>query len=113
MNRWVWDLRQGGSVITGESLQYGEATGQFSELAALWATYRLDSVEVQFQPNQTGSGQMTGVLSAIQPAGETTIFDPQNALESLSRLRTVQLRSAIGATSRSFNFTSFLQSVVP
>lgn len=56
---------------------------------------------------------MTAVLSAIQPAGETVIFDPQNSLESLSRLRTVQLRSAIGATSRSFNFSSFLKSVVP
>ena len=57
INRWIWELRQGGSVQSSQNLAYGEFTEQFAELAALWETYRLDSVQVQFVPNMTGAGQ--------------------------------------------------------
>jgi glutathione peroxidase-family protein len=51
VNKWIWDVRQGGSIVTAETLEYGEFTEQFAELAALWSTYRLDSVTIEFVPS--------------------------------------------------------------
>lgn len=55
-NRWAWSLTQAGNILQQETGAYGELTGQFAELALLWATYRLDSVKLTFVPNNTGAG---------------------------------------------------------
>lgn len=39
-----------------ESNAYGEVTAQFSELADLWLTYRLDSITLELVPNNPGAG---------------------------------------------------------
>jgi hypothetical protein len=72
-------------------LAYGEFTEQFAELAALWATYRLDSVEVTFVPSQTGAGQQTATISAIDPAGDPDQLPIVDVIQSISRLRSVNL----------------------
>jgi len=51
VNKWIWDVRQGGVVLTAQDFKYGQGTEQFAELAALWSTYRLDSVQVEFVPS--------------------------------------------------------------
>lgn len=53
---------------------YGEVTGQFSDLARLWDTYRLLAVDVEFIPNNAGSGSQSATVSAIDPAGDGVPF---------------------------------------
>lgn len=55
-NLWSWKAYQSGTVISEQAFEYGGFTLQFNELAALWSTYRLDAVKVEFYPNNTGAG---------------------------------------------------------
>lgn len=48
VNGWGYSLNQGNANIGTQDFLYGDSTGQFSELATLWSTYRLDSLMVEW-----------------------------------------------------------------
>jgi hypothetical protein len=51
INGWLWEIRQSGTFITGQTRAYGEDTEQFAELALLWSTYAMGSVKIELVPN--------------------------------------------------------------
>jgi len=81
VNGWYYDCRQTGSLtpVSEAAFAYGAFTGQFDQLAELWSTYRLDSVEVQYVPLNPGAGYQSPTVSAVDPAGS---LGPVNAFAS-------------------------------
>jgi len=52
VNQWGWVLRDSTNTLLGSAnFPYGEFAGQFVQLAALWSTYRLDALSIDFVPN--------------------------------------------------------------
>lgn len=57
VNQWGWILRDlNNNVLGNANYPYGEFASQFIQLAALWSTYRLDALSVEFVPNNQGAG---------------------------------------------------------
>ena len=96
--------------VSQQAFLYGANTGQFDELAQLWSTYRINSVELVFYPNMNGQGACTPVVSAIDPAGSVGPVDSAAAdiQVALSRLRSVDICSSYKACKRSINFSNWL-----
>jgi len=68
VNRFSWSIRQSTTTLS-EEYSYGQATGQFSELAELWSTYSNRGVTIEMTPNMQGSGVTSAILTAIDTAG--------------------------------------------
>jgi hypothetical protein len=98
VNGWGYTLTQGNTQVGAGGAEYGATTQQYNELAALWSTYRLDSVLISWEPAQIGSGVHTPIVSCIDPAGATaqlgvnSYFD---AIEAFSRLRSMKTHSSL------------------
>jgi len=117
VNGWYYDCRQSGSLtpVSFEAYAYGAFTGQFNQLAELWSTYRLDSVEVQYLPLNPGAGYQSPCVSAIDPAGA---LGPVNAGASeiqlaVSRLRTANITPAFQKCTRRVDYRSWLTQTCP
>jgi hypothetical protein len=62
----------GFTIIPGQGAAitklYGDTTGQFNELAALYEFYKINKVMVTLVPSDLyGTGQVSAILSAIDP----------------------------------------------
>lgn len=89
---------------------YGDTTGQFNELAALYEFYKINKVMVTLIPSDLyGTGQVSAILSAVDP-GQTRIETP-NSINFFSRARTAQLHTAKGAR-RGLSFGGWLSNNV-
>lgn len=96
--------------MTEDAALFGATTGQFSELAELWSTYRVNWVELTYFPSVFGAGANAPVVSAIDPAGsigpvDSTTTDIQIAF---SRLRSVAVHQANRPVHRRINFSNWL-----
>jgi hypothetical protein len=91
----VYSIFQGGTNAPVTSAAYGENVGQFTELANLWLTYRLDRVTLEFVPNNPGAGNQSGVV-AVRDVGAEPVPYPISSTSPdptliYSRLRDAQL----------------------
>lgn len=103
VNGWGYSCTQGTTQIGADAKLYGDATGQFPELAQLWSTYRLDSLTVIWQPAQFGAGYHSPIASCVDPAGETSQIGTASAddiVATFSRLRSFKLHSSLAKACR-------------
>jgi hypothetical protein len=99
VNRFSWQVQQGGGTPLTASVEYGSGTSQFSELAELWSTYSNRGVSVEFTPNMQGSGVQSAILTAIDTAGNQDIDNAlpwPDKLVLFSRLRSFKTHSTFG-----------------
>ena len=89
---------------------YGFLSGQFSELAQLWSTYRLCDVSVTFIPNNTGAGAQTATVTAIDPAGDELplALGVSEIVTAFSRLRSMKISPTIQPKKMTVNYSSWL-----
>jgi hypothetical protein len=104
-NTWSFSISQAGSTLDVIGAAYGETTGQFADLARLWDTYRLLAVDVEFIPNNTGSGAQSATVSAIDPAGDGVPFlNSQEPVTQISKLRSVSITPAMSKCRRHIDY---------
>jgi len=88
VNGWSYGTLVSGGVQNVTRRRYGESTGQFEKLAALWSTYRIKSVHIEFTPStMAGIGAATPIISVVDVASAAGDFP--SALTSFSKSRTL------------------------
>jgi len=117
LNEWGYALKQYGTLIGSSNYPYGELAGQFSELAQLWSTYRLDGISIEWRPSNTGSGYHSPIATCIDPAGSVASVNQasyQDLIKTFSRLRSLKMHSAVNKGARiHLNYKGWLIQTCP
>jgi len=98
VNEWGYVLKQGANIIGSSNYPYGELGQQFPELAALWSTYRVDGLMVDWSPAQTGAGFHSPIATCLDPAGSIASVSSSNfddLILTFSRLRSFRLHTSL------------------
>jgi hypothetical protein len=117
LNEWGYVLLQGGNIIGSSNYPYGEIAGQYNELAALWSTYRMDGLSLEWRPANTGAGFHSPIATCIDPAGAvaslgTSSYD--DLIKAFSRLRSMKLHNAFNGGARShLNYKGWVMQTCP
>lgn len=88
VNAWGFETFYPGGLASSASRHYGASTDQFDVLAAMFSTYRIKSVHVQFTPSALESaGSQTPMASIVDVASSGVDFP--DAITNFSKSRTL------------------------
>jgi len=93
---------------------YGAITQQFTNLAKLWSTYRINSVSAHFSPSAMYQmGSLSPTLTIVDVLGGSKQSDFPNSLGWYSRSKSLNIIEPFHKAHRTLNFDRWLSQVVP
>lgn len=117
VNEWGYVLKQGSTIIGSSNYPYGELARQFSELAQLWSTYRIDGLMIDWSPAQTGAGFHSPIATCLDPAGSIASVGAANfddLILTFSRLRSMKLHSSLSKKAvMNVNYRNWIMQTCP